>query len=77
MLGDVSGRRHAHIPLTYPVSLTAVGQIEMDVRFMVAVGARPKNCREPVTGTITYVITKLFRNGNVGQSECTPVSQYE
>ena len=44
--GNFSGPRFAHIPLAHTVTLAALGEIQMNMGFMVTIGTGPEHGRK-------------------------------
>src|ERR1700688_806002 len=59
-------RRLAHVPLANAVTLPALGEIEMDMAFMMAVGAGPEHGGEARAGAGAQVLAQILGCRHVG-----------
>src|SRR5262249_52762882 len=67
----------AYIPLAQAETLTALDQIEMDVRFMIAVGSRPKYGCKPMASTIAQILAEVLCDRNIREAKGTAICQDE
>ena len=74
---DLGHRWFTYVPLAYAVALATLGKIKMDMRFMIAVGARPEHGSETVARTLTYPVTEFLGDSHIRKSQSAAVSEYK
>ena len=66
----------AHPTGTYG-NLTALGEIEMNMGFVVTIGARPEHCRKAMACAFAQVVAKRLRDRHVGQADGAAIGQHK
>src|SRR5262245_20878956 len=75
--GDFGRLWRPHLPLTHAKALPALDQIEMDVAFVIAVGARSEHRRETTTGAVAYFVTEFFCSLCICQAQRSSIGENE
>ena len=64
-----------HIPLAHAEAMTALDQIEMDMRFMVTVGTGTEHCGETAARTVAQVFAEFLGDGDIRKTHGVAVRQ--
>src|SRR5215471_13498136 len=70
-------RRIANIPLAQLVAVVTLGQIDVDMAFVVAVGARPEHGHKARASALAQTIAKFVRDLRVGRAEHRAIRELE
>lgn len=74
---DLGHRWFTYVPLAHAVALATLGKIEMDMRFMMAVGTGPEHGGETVARTLTYFVPEFLGDSHIRKTESAAVSEYK